>query len=65
MRNYTTTQVAAKLGYSDDTIRRQCEAGRIPCVRVGRNYRIDGAWVERALLKLGRGGQGSSTPPRS
>ncbi|AKF08875.1 excisionase family DNA-binding protein [Sandaracinus amylolyticus] len=60
MRTISTTQAAAKLGYSDDTIRRQCEAGRIPAVRVGRTWKVSAEWVERALLKL-RGGSTTVT----
>lgn len=62
-RTYTTTQVAAALGYSDDTIRRQCEAGRIPSARVGRNYRVDGDWLHRVLLKLGKPVPGPAGSP--
>ena len=37
---YTTDQVAARLQVSGRTIRRMCDAGEMPHVRVGRQYRI-------------------------
>lgn len=52
MRTMSTTQAARKLGYSDDTIRRQAERGSIPAVRVGRTWRVSAEWVERVVLKL-------------
>jgi len=37
---YTTDQVAARLQVSGRTIRRMCDAGEMPHVKVGRQYRI-------------------------
>ena len=42
----STGTVGAALGFSDDTIRRQIEAGRIPAQRTfGGAYRIPARWL--------------------
>lgn len=36
----TTDQVSTVLGYSTVRIRKLCNAGRLPCIREGRHFRI-------------------------
>jgi len=45
----TTKQLADALGYDVKTIRRAADAGKIPAIRLSRNYRFDPGAVKLAL----------------
>ena len=45
----TTKELAETLGYDVKTIRRAAEAGKIPAIRLSRNYRFDPTEVKLAL----------------
>lgn len=46
-------ELAAKLSVSEDTVRRMIASGRIPAMKVGRQYRIDPHEVTLALSNTG------------
>lgn len=48
-KTLTTKQLADALGYDVKTIRRAAEAGKIPAIRLSRNYRFDPKAVTLAL----------------
>ena len=48
-RTVTTKQLAEALGYEERTIRRAAEAGKIPAIRLSRNYRFVPEDVRLAL----------------
>jgi excisionase family DNA binding protein len=41
--------IARKLSCSPETIRRLCRSGELPCVKVGRDWRIDPEQVTLSL----------------
>lgn len=50
----TTTETAAILHHDPRTVRRACEAGEIPSVRVGATRRVPVSWItEHAGLSTG------------
>lgn len=47
-RAFVSLKEAAKfLGVSANTLRAECRDGEFPHVRIGRNYRISAAYLER------------------
>lgn len=53
-KHVTTHEMARTLSCSRETVRRMCRTAVIPCVKVGKDWRID---PEKAILSL------SHTPP--
>lgn len=54
-KHVTTHEMARTLSCSRETIRRMCRNGTIPCIKAGKDWRID---PDKAILSL------SHTPPK-
>lgn len=50
-RYIPVSELASRLSCSDETIRRQCRDGRIPAIKVGRDWRVD---ADKAILSLSK-----------
>ena len=48
-RVVTTKEIAEALGYEQETIRNAAKSGKIPSIRLGRNFRFDPVAVGKAL----------------
>lgn len=56
-RFYSCSEIAEYLGTCEKTVRRLCDRGEVPSVRIGRSVRIDIKKLEEILeaRELGRG----------
>lgn len=45
----TTKQVAERLAVADATVKRWIKAGKLPAMKIGRNYKIESEEVEKLI----------------
>jgi hypothetical protein len=57
-RLVTARQLAGRLRVPATWIKQEAEAGRIPCIRAGREYLFDAETVAAMLLERAKSGEG-------